>query len=627
MSSFHKEVERDYGVRFPAEIPEVFLMLTLWKKHREFFERDGVKFKDPWEFFLRAARVLFTKDQYTISPWSEEHARDFTEFDKVITIGCASSSKSNDYALLILLDWLVDPSLTVSIIGSTTKQDLQSRSWASLANYFQALKNNKHGFLIPGKMSKVGFRIVNSEEDDVSGTADERAGIQGRSIDEGRLQGAHAPYVRMLMDELAEMKAHDPIKTAIANLSIGAKSFKFMALANPGDWDGEASRIYCMPEGGPSSVTADSGTWRSTFGALVRHHDGLKSPTVLNPELKKEYPYLISQEQIDSITQMEGGNFDSPRVWKMVRGFPMSNSNAFPTLLEPGYLNSSHCMEPVPPPMSGQPVHFHAAVAGCDPAYSADSGDKAIFQKAEVLSLDGFPIIDFSGGTTRLIISASSELTTTQQIRDQLLHALRLPKAPDIEMVAVDASGNQGIADNLDIYVGRGCLHVNNSQRASDVPLRAGSASTAKDQIYDRGTESWAVLAEFVKSSMVRGLPEEAAQALVSRRLCLRPKTNTVITPYRLESKEDFRKRFKGSPDVADACALAALVVKERLGILPFSTYFPKKLLPGSGGPTEAHFEAVEQMLEETLQISQIDAGYRGDSYDNMDSYSSDLSF
>jgi hypothetical protein len=44
-----------------------------------------------------------------------------------------------------------------------------------------------------------------------------------------------------------------------------------------------------------------------------------------------------------------------------------------------------------------------------------------------------------------------------------------------------------------------------------------------------------------------------------------------------MEAKDKFRVRFKKSPDEADACALAALAVKERLGILPFSFVMPKE--------------------------------------------------
>ena len=49
--------------------------------------------------------------------------------------------------------------------------------------------------------------------------------------------------------------------------------------------------------------------------------------------------------------------------------------------------------------------------------------------------------------------------------------------------------------------------------------------------------------------------------------------TTSTVHPLRLERKEDFRKRFRKSPNETDACALAALAVKERLGVMPFGSF------------------------------------------------------
>lgn len=48
--------------------------------------------------------------------------------------------------------------------------------------------------------------------------------------------------------------------------------------------------------------------------------------------------------------------------------------------------------------------------------------------------------------------------------------------------------------------------------------------------------------------------------------------TDSVVSPLRLEPKKEFKKRFRKSPDETDACALAALAVKERLGVMPFGS-------------------------------------------------------
>ena len=70
---------------------------------------------------------------------------------------------------------------------------------------------------------------------------------------------------------------------------------------------------------------------------------------------------------------------------------------------------------------------------------------------------------------------------------------------------------------------------------------------------------------------MVRGLPKQVVRALTKRRFHTQKNSSVPVSPLRLEDKESFKARvFKRSPDEADAAALAALAVKEVLGILPY---------------------------------------------------------
>lgn len=487
---------------------------------------------------------------------------------------------SNDTALLLVLDWVVDPYDTVTLLGSTTKEDLKSRSWEGVERYHHALRNNKLGFLVPGKISKQGQKLINHDEDDVAGSSGEKAGIQGRAINEGgRLQGAHAKYVRLVVDELAEISNHEAIKTAIANLRVGTTSFKFIGLANPESWDNPSCQ-YCEPPQGRDKVDVDTGSWFSTFGCFVRHHDGLKSPCVKNPELRSEFPFLMSMDEYESVLREAGGNPDAPQIWKMIRGFPVPLGTMIPTVLDPKIAAENHVGELIPDanmyPVAG-------VAAGIDPAWS-EGGDGAYHSKVVVRIINGKPILDFGGGLSRLTISATDSRPVTKQLRDQVISIMRTPgNAPLLRHTAIDSSGNQGLADDLDITLSDACLHVNSSQRASDYSLRATDNRKAKEIVYDRGTESWAVLAEFCRAGMVRGLPQEALTQLTQRRYACRNGTTAQLFPLRMEAKDKFRLRFKKSPDEADACALAALAVKERLGILPFSFILPKNATVNEG--------------------------------------------
>ena len=68
-------------------------------------------------------------------------------------------------------------------------------------------------------------------------------------------------------------------------------------------------------------MTRETEEWRSRYGK-VRHHNGMRSPAVLEPDGTKKYPYLINKEQIDNIFKEHHGD-DAPIVWSQVYGFPV----------------------------------------------------------------------------------------------------------------------------------------------------------------------------------------------------------------------------------------------------------------------------------------------------------------
>ena len=557
-----------YGIDWPEDMHDILIDLTVGKKWRLIEQETGVRIEDPWVPMLNAAMKLVDRDAFRVSEWSEQHFHDFVMYDKLITIGAASSSKSSDTGLLLVLDWITDPLHTVTLLGSTTKEDLKSRSWEAVERYHHAIRNNKVGLLIPGKISKQGQKLINVDEDDVSESSGEKAGIQGRAINEGgRLQGAHAKFVRLVVDELAEITNHEAIKTAIANLRVGTQSFKFIGLANPESWENPSCQ-YMIPVQGIEKVDVDTGSWMSTFGCFVRHHDGLKSPCIKDPKLVNEFPFLMSMKQYEEALREAGGNPDAPQIWKMIRGFPAPAGASIPTVLDLRVADEMKVGEPL---QNKQSFRVVGVAGGIDPAWS-EGGDGAYRAKVVVYNVLDKPILDFEGGLTRLTISASDPRPVTKQLRDQVIDIMRRPGyEPRLRDTAIDSSGNQGLADDLDIVLAESSLHVNSSQRASEYPLRALDSRKAKEVVYDRGTEAWAVLAEFCRAGMVRGLPREAIEQITRRRYACRAGTTSQMFPLRMEGKDKLRLRIKKSPDECDACALAALAVKERLGIMPFS--------------------------------------------------------
>ena len=604
-----------YGVDWPSEMNDEFIRMVIAKKWREYKSEYGIEFADPWVPLLDAARHLIPEHYFKVSEWTEQHFHDWVMADKgAVTWGCASCGKSNDYGLLMVLDWMTDPFDTAIRLGSTDKVSLKSRSWNAVMTYFMALKRNRCGLAVPGKLSKSGYAVLNDDSDESVEAVGEKAGIVGVAVndseDSGKLQGAHAKYVRLVIDELATITHHGNIKKAMQNLRVGALDFKFYALANPASWEDESCQ-YCMPPGGPDTVNVDTGVWESTRGYIIRHHDGLKSPTLKSEEARRRYPFLITKENIEQNLADCDGNEDSPLFWQMVRGFPPPSGTGVPTVLDPKVAREMRVSDP-PPPST-----VIGCSAGTDPAWS-EGGDGAIYTscKLRVQSPHSYPILDFSD-EHRLKIYASSQAPVMQQLRDQILTIMRDPGkyTAALSATAVDASANQGLADELDIYVGQGvtrCMHVNFWNRASDNPVRANSDVPANKMYRDRATEAYCILAMFCKAGMVRGLSDRARQQLCSRRFATLPNSTVPKQPLQLESKDSFKERNKGrSPDEADTAALAALAAKEVLGILPYG-WLPAAEKPLVSQPPPPAVSSLQPSAD-------IDFGGSGDGVDNLE--------
>lgn len=565
-----------YGFDWDPEWSDTFIDMTLAKKWR-LFQSQGfdVSQFDPGECLEKAIRSLWP-ESVKMSPWTKDIIHDFAREDKYAMIGCGSCGKSYAMAACGVAWWLVDPFYTAVVVGSATLKDLASRAWAPTLSLFTEVKNNKAGVPVPGKICNNVYAIINERDDEHPETMSIKPSIQGRALEEGRVQGLHLPWVLFLVDELALVADIEALKTSYSNTKIGTLGWKSMTAANPDPWDSPNSCFYIPPKG--VKVDIDTGSWYSQMGYFVRHFDGLKSPVVQNPALKSEYPFLMSQEDIDDILTLCGGDTNHPRFLKMCRGYPLTTGINAATILDPLAAAQSRCTATIEPPMYGGRRRI-GLCAGVDPAWSPD-GDDAVFAGCEVLEQDGRVLLDFSGRVSKLPLSIESTEPVTKQLRDGVVRRIVADGGPDMRYLYGDSSGNQGLCDSLDIYVGAGCGHINNSNRASEFPLRALDSRPAKEHIYDRGTEAAMVLAEFIKAGQVRGLPQRAVDALVQRRFMTRPKSNDPVQPLRLEGKEGFISRFKGSPNDGDACALAALAAKERLGVMPFGGVPP----PQPGG-------------------------------------------
>jgi hypothetical protein len=582
---------RRRGLDFPKDLQEPFIDLLFAKRWRE-PEFRASSMDKPGTHMLRAIRALFTPDQWnTASSWTEEHCHAWCEETTLGILGCASSSKSWDVGGLALLDWLTDPTDTVTIMASTSKIALADRTFSSSLKLFRILKNHPR-YLVPGKISKTTMAILLDSDSDIATT--DKTALRGVALNQGTaeenrgsIQGRHAPYSRIIGDELAAMK--DSSATALidatTNLRIGAeKDFKFVYLANPESKTDECGKLS-EPEGGWESVDENTPRWRTKGGGLVLRRNGFQSPAVTEPDGEKKYPYLIRQAQIDDVVKA-AGSADSVRVWVMCRGFPPPTGLHNTVLSEPDI--SAYELR--------EPAVWHnidtemLMCAGCDPAFTS-SGDHAVLQPLKVgrfaNGLLGAEFLD----PIRLVIEASSGTPVVYQLIRQIRQALTNLNIPPAN-VCYDDSGTQSVADVAENEFGVGPQRCNFGARASDLPLGL-AGRPAKEQCRDQVTEAWMTVAALARSRQLRRMPEAAVAQFCSRRF------KQGKPPQALESKIDYKARTKASsPDEADAVALACLAARRVLGLTPGalaptrSAYggfsrLPRPISSGYGAPTD----------------------------------------
>lgn len=93
--------KRRYGLDWSKQVHDIQIDLILAKKWRfaPFCHGDLL---DPGEHMLRAIRALFTPEQWTISPWTEQHAHAWASEDFSVWLGAASTGKAQPLDELIM---------------------------------------------------------------------------------------------------------------------------------------------------------------------------------------------------------------------------------------------------------------------------------------------------------------------------------------------------------------------------------------------------------------------------------------------------------------------------------------------------------------------------------------------
>jgi hypothetical protein len=556
-----------YGLEFPAHYTDVQIELLCWKHWREPEFKAG-NIVNPHDCFYKAVRYKFsngeqvlTDDEWISSRWSEEHVFDFSNESGIITWGCASSSKSWDYGLLALMDWYVDPDDTITLMASTSKDALLKRTFAAVVHYHQLFRQK--GGLFPGRYVPSKFAVVLSEDDLVA--ASTKTGVWGIAVTDGpvseavgKIRGMHAPHVRLIVDELSAMPPAVWEKKLRHNLRVGTKDLKIIGLTNIDALDDLAGR-NSEPIGGWGSVTMDDERWRTAQG-IVRRHDGLRSPAIVEPGGALKYPHLLNQETLNEAIKDEGGNADAPAIVSMYRSWPPDVTSR-PVIVAPSQSIAWGMRRD--PLMRPSWLYPPTIVAGLDGSGGGDAVALQFILAGIVANGDWW--LYFEPEETVPIKSGAGEMP----VNDQIL-AYCLPRFAAIDLkpqhCGIDDTGAQGLADAFARAWSPGIQRYSFGSRASEMAVSAFNKQPAREKYGDTTTEINFLYREYGQYKQLKNVGDKIISQVTTRETLQRGGKLVLI------DKKTYKKNTgRRSPDQMDAGAMALGIVRHVLCLAPGS--------------------------------------------------------
>ena len=471
---------------------------------------------------------------------------------------------STDFGVIALTHWLSAPQCTTMTICSTTKDALLKRIWCEILKFYSHLRQPP-GRYYPGRTAIIFPQDMTQFNGDYDmenpAIRNSRNGIFGVAVQKGsteeaysNLIGVHNVYNAMILDEMQSVRP--AAVEAVSNLQ-GGKEFKFVGMGNP------SSRLdllgkYSRPKSGRWDDCNDQmEEWETERGKCI-FFDGRKSPAITEEGGVKRFHFLLKASDIEQRRQWFGEN--SRKFWSQTIGF-IPPDDAESVAFTETFLIYNEMDQPVPA-WDGDTV----MVAGVDWGFT-HGGDRTILKTAKVGRVNGTVVLEF-GETYNIPIDISdtepSSFKVAKRVRD-LCKSIGV--TPD--HLASDVTGTQGPqTDILEQVWSSGVIRIGFGNRASDRIVEQEEKNgrvvqlRARDLYRDRMTELWYQLYKLGRTRQVKGIDEDMAKELVSRRLISE-------TPLIFEPKKDMKIRVGYSPDNADAGVLATEVAVSCFELMP----------------------------------------------------------
>jgi hypothetical protein len=505
-----------------------------------------------YEYRKRAIQTIWSQEDVHWHSWIDRALRSFCDYNWITWTGPAGSGKSFEASLFALEYWMEEPDRTSVIMASTTKSALARRLWY----YVQDLHSK-----IPLEAGPKGEPIY-SEYLIRWKAGDKKNGIFGLAVEDGPLEealhnliGFHNNRVLLIVDEAPGVR--EALFQACDNLSKNPE-FKCLMMGNAESREDPHGR-FSEPLYGWISIDPERDEQWETQGGMAQGNgvcvffDGRKSPAIVAENGKKEFPFLINQDQIDAALDFYK-TLDDPRFWSQSIGFwpPITLKR---TVLDERIVNNNHCKEP---------AHWYTSFLWCaalDPSY--EGGDRKVFQAFKMGRLgpdvDNRWQIEFAK-PVELKVSIKEEAEIHYQIVNQCVDLCEVLKIPP-NRFAIGSSGEGGGLLSIFRREWGAVVGIEEAGSVSERPISNSNPKPCCEE-YDRVvTELWFAVREFAIHDCLRGMSDEALKEFYARRWGIQSHK------VRLETKLEFKGHFKRSPDYGDVCAFC-IELARRLGAI-----------------------------------------------------------
>jgi hypothetical protein len=497
------------------------------------------------------------------NPWSEKMIDEAVEQQYIGVGGPAASSKTETFALWMLINYIANPRNVLGVMLSTSLKEARQRGWGSLVEFIRAVPALGQILKVVHSQGIIRYNsptFTASDKQSLSLVAAERS-QEKEAI--GKLIGKHNEWVMVMADELTEL-TNSILEYALPGGNLASNPrHQFIGLANPSGYYDPFAAIW-KPKAGWTSISVDSERWETAHG-IALHLDANKSPNVLAGRVL--YPFLPTIQKIEAAKKAEGGE-NSIRYWRMMRGFMC------PVGQEDLIYNETDIVKSggdIPAVWNDEPV---IKIAALDPGFT-NGGDRSI------------AFLGTLGKTTTAVRALNFDLyeelvadvtNKEQEHSEQIARKFRafcekhgvLP-----QNAAVDSTGAGGPFCNiLSMVWSNAILRVYFGGKASDLPVSMTDPRLGFEAYFDRVTEIWYSGVELLRQGQLKGILPDQAQEM-----CLRKYGTTgVLKRIYAESKKDMKLRTGGrSPDIADPSFMLIALARERHGFAAVATAGQRK--------------------------------------------------